>query len=176
MSKDLNQITNKDAELLQQLLWYTHNSDTLSVLDSSMDLPDIDNSGLNCIDCIGRLDYPNVTAIAEELFMTRGAISKIVKKLIGNGYVIPYQLPDNKQKIFYRLTDSGIKLYEMHLLRHRKWEQRELGFFKGFDEEKLNRIIAFMKEYNSYLQRCIEEYGGAENAAAANETDEDSIS
>ncbi len=174
MSKDLNKNTNQDAELLQQLLWYTHNSDTLSVLDSSVDLPDIDNSGLNCIDCIGRLDYPNVTAIAEELFMTRGAISKIVKKLIGNGYVIPYQLPDNKQKIFYRLTDSGIKLYEMHRLRHRKWEQRELGFFKQFDEKKLNRIIAFMKEYNSYLQHCIEEYSDAENnTAAANKTDED---
>lgn len=162
MNQDIREHPDKDNELLHQLLCYTHNSDILSSLDSNVDLPDIDNSGLNCIDCIGRLDYPNVTAISEELFMTRGAISKIVKKLINNGYVIPYQLPDNKQKIFYRLTGSGWELYEMHRLRHKKWEQRELGFFKQFDESRINSIIAFMKEYNGYLQHCIEEYGDAE--------------
>ncbi len=37
---------------------------------------------MHCIHWIGLTDQPNVTKIAEQMRMTRGAISKIVKKLI----------------------------------------------------------------------------------------------
>ena len=35
--------------------------------------------------------------------MTRGAISKITKKLIKKGIIESYQKPDNKKEIYFRL-------------------------------------------------------------------------
>ena len=46
---------------------------------------DVNLSEVHCIDVIGTIEYPNVTKIANEMDMTRGAISKICKKAAEKG-------------------------------------------------------------------------------------------
>ena len=97
----------RSEELLQLVLEYTNLSDETDKLHNRDSLSGYDNSELNCLDAIGRLEQPNVTALAGEMRMTKGAISKILRKLSDKGAVEPYQLGSNRQKIFYRLTDAG---------------------------------------------------------------------
>ena len=101
----------RSEELLQLVLEYTNLSDETDKLHNRDSLSGYDNSELNCLDAIGRLEQPNVTALAGEMRMTKGAISKILRKLSDKGAVEPYQLGSNRQKIFYRLTDAGQELF-----------------------------------------------------------------
>lgn len=111
---------------MQLVLEYTNLSDETDKLHNRDSLSGYDNSELNCLDAIGRLEQPNVTALAGEMRMTKGAISKILRKLSDKDAVEPYQLGSNRQKIFYRLTDAGQELFDAHRERHRGWEEREL--------------------------------------------------
>ena len=149
----------REEELLSEFLQYVQNSEQLARLDSKEPVLGLDNSSLNCIDQIGRLAEPNVTNIAREMLMSRGAISKIIRKLMDRGHVTAYQREDNRQKIFYCLTESGREIFALHRTRHERWEQRELAFFRQFDDRELDRVIAFMGAFNTYLQGCMEAQG-----------------
>ena len=89
----------RSEELLQLVLEYTNLSDETDKLHNRDSLSGYDNSELNCLDAIGRLEQPNVTALAGEMRMTKGAISKILRKLSDKDAVEPYQLGSNRQKI-----------------------------------------------------------------------------
>lgn len=142
----------RSEELLRLVLEYTNLSDETDKLHSRDSLSGYDNSELNCLDAIGHMDYPNVTALAEEMRMTKGAISKILRKLSDKGAVEPYQLGANRQKVFYRLTAEGQGLFDTHRERHRGWEERELSFFRSLPEEELAAAIRFFSDYNTDLR------------------------
>ena len=89
--------------------------------------------------------------------MTRGAISKIAKKLIARELIETYSVKDNKQKIFFRLTEAGQVLYEAHEQRHMQWEKRDKQFFAEFSSSQLEEVIDFMDAYNRYLESQIKE-------------------
>ena len=135
----------RSEELLQLVLEYTNLSDETDKLHNRDSLSGYDNS-------IGRLEQPNVTALAGEMRMTKGAISKILRKLSDKDAVEPYQLGSNRQKIFYRLTDAGQELFDAHRERHRGWEERELLFFRSLSEEELSGAIRFFNDYNTDLR------------------------
>ena len=137
----------RSEELLQLVLEYTNLSDETDKLHNRDSLSGYDNSELNCLDAIGRLE-----ALAGEMRMTKGAISKILRKLSDKGAVEPYQLGSNRQKIFYRLTDAGQELFDAHRERHRGWEERELLFFRSLSEEELSGAIRFFNDYNTDLR------------------------
>lgn len=146
----------RSEELLRLVLEYTNLSDETDKLHSRDSLSGYDNSELNCLDAIGRMEHPNVTALAEEMRMTKGAISKILRKLSDKGAVEPYQLGANRQKVFYRLTDAGQGLFDAHRERHRGWEERELSFFRSLPEEELAAAIRFFTDYNTDLRARLE--------------------
>ena len=146
----------RSEELLRLVLESTTLSDETDKLHSRDSLSGYDNSELNCLDAIGRMEHPNVTALAEEMRMTKGAISKILRKLSDKGAVEPYQLGANRQKVFYRLTDAGQVLFDAHRERHRGWEERELSFFRSLPEEELAAAIRFFTDYNTDLRARLE--------------------
>ena len=94
--------------------------------------------------------------------VTRGAISKITKKLLEQKVIEAYRLEGNKQKIFFRLTESGQFLYDEHTKRHNLWLKRDSAFIKQFDSETVEQVERFMKAFNDYLETQIMELG--ENA------------
>lgn len=55
-------------------------------------------SELHVIECIGKNGLMNVTAIATEMGMTKGAISKICTKLFQKQFVEKMQMLDNQKK------------------------------------------------------------------------------
>ena len=92
--------------------------------------------------------------------VTRGAISKITKKLLEQNLIESYQQNGNKQKIFFRLTESGQFLYDEHEKRHNLWLKRDDDFIRQFDPGTLKQVERFMKEFNDYLETQIIITGG----------------
>ena len=82
----------KEQELLlKELALMLERQDMLSKLTEGKCLDEYGYSETHCIDYIGRLELPNVTKIAEHMGMTRGAISKMTKKLLTKGKTHNFQ-------------------------------------------------------------------------------------
>jgi DNA-binding MarR family transcriptional regulator len=147
----------KEHEALQrEIALMLERQDMLSKLTESQCLDEYGYSETHCIDYIGKLERPNVTKIAEQMGMTRGAISKMTKKLLAKGLIEKYTLETNKKEIYYRLTDQGKVLFDEHAKRHRKWEKRDREFLSRYSKEQTEILLQFMKEFNHYLDEQIE--------------------
>lgn len=162
----------EETRLLSLFAAYLEKQDMLSKLTEHEKLHSYGYSEIHTIAAIGDMEHPNVTAIAEQLRMTKGAVSKIAKRLLAADMIEAYQEDGNQQKIFYRLTDGGRFLYDEHEKRHHLWLQRDEAFLKRFDREELARITAFMELFNEYLEEKILELGGAEGSVRGNQRSE----
>ncbi len=139
-------------KLLRLVLEYSNLSEENDKMNNRKSLEVFDNSELNCLDCIGRSENPNVTSLADEMHMTKGAVSKILKKLSEKNAVETYRLDGNRQKIYFRLNDVGLELFNAHRERHRLWEERELAFFRSLPEEETAAAVRFFTDYNANLR------------------------
>lgn len=148
----------KHQILLKEIASMLQRQEMLTKLTESVCLEDYSYSETHCIDYIGKTELPNVTKIADNMQMTRGAISKMTKKLLAKGLIEKYSLESNKKEIYFRLTESGLELYKEHEKRHKLWEQRDAKFLERYSPEEMEIITKFMKEFNVYLEEKIEEY------------------
>lgn len=146
--------------LMNLFVKYMEKQEILSKLTENEKLHGYNYSEIHTIAAIGDLAEPNVTQIANYMNVTRGAISKITKKLLEQKVIEAYQLEGNKQKIFFRLTESGQFLYDEHAKRHNLWLKRDRAFIKQFDSETVEQVERFMKAFNDYLETQIMELGG----------------
>lgn len=149
-----------NTELMKLFVKYMEKQEILSKLTEDEKLHGYNYSEIHTIAAIGDLEDPNVTQIANSMNVTRGAISKITKKLLEQNLIESYQRDSNKQKIFFRLTESGQFLYDEHAKRHNLWLKRDNAFIERFDLKTIEQIEEFMKAFNDYLQTQIEELGG----------------
>jgi DNA-binding MarR family transcriptional regulator len=106
---------------------------------------------VHCLDWIGTLDHANVTKIANEMGMTRGAISKINKKLLGKGLIESYQRPENNKEIYYQLTKDGQYVYDEHKKCHKKAKQEKLSLLELYSEKEQAIILRFLNDINYLL-------------------------
>ena len=135
---------------------YGDKQELLSKISENEELREYNNSELHIIASIGDLENPNVTAIAQHMGMTKGGISKNVKKLISAGLVEAYQEDNNNRKIFYRLTSDGRRIYDQHDIAHKNWIERDNGFISQFSEEEINTVADFLEKYIAHLDVEIE--------------------
>lgn len=147
-------------DLMNLFVKYMEKQEILSKLTEDEKLHGYNYSEIHTIAAIGDLAEPNVTQIANYMNVTRGAISKITKKLLEQNLIEAYQREGNKQKIFFRLTKSGQFLYEEHEKRHKLWLKRDNAFIKQFDLKTVEQVEKFMKAFNDYLEKQIMELGG----------------
>ena len=147
----------KEQELLlKEIALMLERQDMLSKLTESQCLDEYGYSETHCIDYIGRLELPNVTKVAEHMGMTRGAISKMTKKLLAKGLIEKYTLETNRKEVYFKLTKQGELLFEEHDKRHKRWEKRDMEFLSQYSKEEVQTVYRFMQEFNNYLERQIE--------------------
>ena len=147
----------KHELLLKELALMLERQDMLSQLTENQCLNEYSYSETHCIDFIGRLELPNVTKLAEHMRMTRGAISKMTKKLLAKGMIEKYTLETNKKEIYFRLTEQGKLVFEEHAKRHRLWEKRDMEFLARYPKEEIATVYTFMQEFNAYLEEQIQQ-------------------
>ncbi len=146
----------RQEQLLKEISLMLERQDMLSKLTENQCLDEYGYSETHCIDYIGRLELPNVTKVAEHMGMTRGAISKMTKKLLAKGLIEKYTLETNKKEIYFRLTGQGQLLFDEHEKRHKRWEKRDMEFLSRYSSEEVETVYKFMQEFNVYLETQIE--------------------
>lgn len=109
------------------------------------------SSEIHCIEYIERNADSNVTKLAESFYMTRGAISKIIKKLIAKNIVESYQKPDNKKEIYFRLTAQGKAIHRLHEELHKEFRERDKAVFEQATQEQFDSMLSFVERYSRHL-------------------------
>ena len=103
------------------------------------------------IEYIGKNPDTNVTKMAESFYMTRGAISKMTKKLISRGIIESYQKLDNKKEVYFRLTEQGKKIFDIHEELHKEFQERDKIVFEQITKEQLDNMLCFVDRYSKHL-------------------------
>ncbi|MDR3586193.1 MAG: MarR family transcriptional regulator [Desulfosporosinus sp.] len=122
-------------------------------------LKDHKSSEVHCIEYIGRNVDSNVTKLAESFYVTRGAISKLTKKLIKKGIIESYQKPDNKKEIYFRLTPQGKVINKVHEELHKEFQERDKAVFEQVTEEQFDIMLNFVEKYSRHLDAEIKKQG-----------------
>ena len=117
------------------------------------------SSEVHCIEYIGRNADSNVTQLAESFYMTRGAISKITKKLIKKGIIESYQKSDNKKEIYFKLTEQGSVINKVHAELHKEFQERDKAVFEQVTEEQFDIMLSFVEKYSRHLDAEIKKQG-----------------
>jgi DNA-binding MarR family transcriptional regulator len=116
-------------------------------------------SEVHCIEFIEQNADSNVTKLAESLYMTRGAISKITRKLMDKGLIESYPKPDNNKEFYFRLTDQGRVIYTIHEDLHREFRERDKAVFEQITREQLDSMLSFVDKYNKHLDAEVQKKG-----------------
>ena len=120
---------------------------------------DYKSSEIHCIEHIGENGAANVTQLAESFYMTRGAISKMTKKLIKKGAIESYQKPNNKKEVYFRLTSQGEVIHNVHKEMHKEFDERDKLVFEQVTDEQFDIMLNFMEKYNKHLDAEIKKMG-----------------
>ncbi|OCT16736.1 MarR family transcriptional regulator [Paenibacillus pectinilyticus] len=114
---------------------------------------------VHCIEYIEKNIDSNVTKLAEFFYMTRGAISKLTKKLIEKGLIESYQKSDNKKEIYFKLTEQGKVIYNIHEDLHQEFQERDKAVFEQITEEQYDSMLSFVDKYCKHLDAEIKKVG-----------------
>ncbi|SNS14951.1 DNA-binding transcriptional regulator, MarR family [Humidesulfovibrio mexicanus] len=115
----------------------------LSVVQGGLTLAEV-----HCVAWIVELEHANVTRLAKQMAMTRGAISKIAKRLLSKRLIESYRLPGNNKEIYYRLTETGSRLAEEHAHRHAAARRSKAALLEGYSEAELSAVLRFLTALN----------------------------
>ena len=142
---------NKETQLLKQFADIYNKTVFLNKAKMEIALKECKPSEVHCIEYIGKNEDSNVTKLADDFYMTRGAISKLTKKLIEKGYIKNYQKTENKKEIYFKLTKKGEQIYQTHKELHKEFSNRDKPVFKQITEEQFNNMLKFVENYNKHL-------------------------
>lgn len=110
-------------------------------------------SEIHCLDYIGTHSDPNVTQLANAFYMTRGAISKLTKKLIDKDLIEGYQKTGNRKEVYFRLTQKGLGIFSIHKKLHHEFDERDRFVFEQMTKEEMESVLKFSETYNKHLDR-----------------------
>jgi DNA-binding MarR family transcriptional regulator len=149
---------NVDKKIIKVLKEVYEKEDVLSKFRSKGIIEGYTLSEIHTIDAIGRASEPvNVTIIAENLNVTKSAVSKIIKKLVNKDAIRVFQIPENKKERYFLLTEVGKDIYLQHKKIHSMWEKTDERFFKEIEDKYKNITLDVLEKFNEYLRIEIEE-------------------
>lgn len=139
-------------DLFNKMVW-------LNKFKMEESLKEYKSSEVHCIEYIGSNVDTNVTKLSEYFYMTRGAMSKLTKKLMKKGVIESYQKPDNKKEIYFRLTEQGKEVYKTHEKLHKEFQDRDKAIFEQVTEKQFDSMLNFIEKYSSHLDGEIKKLG-----------------
>ena len=114
-------------------------------------IPSYKGTEIYIVDILGEQGDKNIKSLADMLYMTKGAVSKLAKKLSDRGIVSCYKRDGNKRDVYLTLTKSGRTDYERHCKMTDALDD-DLQIAMTDDERyETNRVLKILREYNCKL-------------------------
>lgn len=117
------------------------------------EVADLSVTELHVISAIGSKEQGNVTCIAQQIGVTKSAISKIASKLLKRGLIERYQLEDNQKEVFFRLTSAGESVFAYHERFHALLERHMFNFLARYSDAELEFLQSVMRDATEELDK-----------------------
>jgi len=140
-----DQMQQKLIEVFQSYIEYSDQS-------FSFNYGDLNINDVHAIHFIGVLDKANVTAIAQQMKVTKGAVTKITKRLLKSSYISDYKLESNKKERYFKLTELGQSLFTKHQKIHKDNFDLDKMIFEHFEESGREVIYSFLETLQSHIE------------------------
>ena len=88
--------------------------------------------------------------------MTRGAASKLTKKLLKKEVIESYQKADNKKEVYFRVLPEGQAVVTKHDQLHQQFQERDHVVFEEATDEQLTSLLNFIETYSAHIDQAIE--------------------
>lgn len=111
------------------------------------------SSEIHMIDVIGRQPGICVTEIANKLDITKGAVPKIIRKLLHKDMIYRYQVLENKKMVLFNLTDKGEIAFQAHAAFHEELDQNIIQKFDVMPEKECQQFKDIMHDIESYIDK-----------------------
>ncbi|REH77379.1 MarR family transcriptional regulator [Staphylococcus felis] len=105
------------------------------------------------IEIIDKNEKVNNQFLANELNVSKPAITKSIKKLLSKELVVELNHEENKREVYYNLTEKGAKLSFIHDDLHKKAIKKYENVLKVFDEKEMETIVKFLKRSVDELKK-----------------------
>lgn len=119
-------------------------------------LADYTATEIHCIDYIEKNNDVNVSKLASQFYMTRGAITKLTKKMMIKDLILSYQKDNNKKEIYFTLTNKGKEINKIHKKVHKDFIERDREFFKNMTDKEIETVLNFSKTFIEHLDNELE--------------------
>jgi len=106
---------------------------------------------IHTIQAIGKNPGINITALAEYMGVTKGAVSQTITKLTRKGLVRKTYAPGNAKEVILELTDLGLIGFRNHEKFHMEALNIAREYFGDRFEEKFEAIETVMTDLNAIL-------------------------
>lgn len=111
------------------------------------------NAEIHMIKAIYENKNIHVTALADKLGVTKGAISQVLLKLQKKGMIVKEKDPKNLSRILLNVTAKGEIAHKTHLEIHKQFNQIFKEVIDGFEEEEIVVIRKFLDDLESKITK-----------------------
>lgn len=105
------------------------------------------------LELIGEREGLSVTEAADQLGITKGAVSQTLKKLDAKGLVEKQTDPDNSLRACLYMTNKGKSAYYAHKHWHEKIDDGFKDFFIGLGPENIAFLEDFLDQLDGFLDK-----------------------
>lgn len=116
---------------------------------------EIYRSEIHVLNVIGDNDDIHISEVARKFGVTKGAISKTIKKLALKGLVEKVIDKTNHTRTLVKLTDKGLKAYFAHERFHDEYDKDLFSYLKSLNEHELEILDIFLEKANQMAERHI---------------------
>ena len=114
---------------------------------------EIYRSEIHIINVIGNQEDIHISEIARKFGVTKGAISKTIKKLEKKELVIKVIDVRNQTRILVRLTEKGKLAYKNHEKYHNKYDKDMFLYLENLTEDELDILDKFLEKASKMADR-----------------------
>lgn len=99
----------------------------------------------------------NTTELADELGVTKGAISQAITKLVERNLLVRYRESDDERNTFTRLTKKGTRIYEKHTKMYEKDIRAFDALLKEADPGQVDFMLEFVSKVEDFFRQQLTE-------------------
>ena len=107
---------------------------------------------IHTIEYIALTSSTNMTDIANQMGLTKGAVSKMIVKLENQGLLERYKYQPSQKDIYIHLTQLGVRAYEGHKAYHASMHKHLNSYFGLLAQEHQQAVLDFLDEYFKQMQ------------------------
>lgn len=110
-------------------------------------------SEIHTIQAIGNNNGINVTALAQRLGVTKGAVSQMITKLKNRGLISKMRSMDNNKEVLLILTAKGQKAFEGHERFHNEMYMDFTRYIGDLTSKELDVFKTVLDKVDFYIDR-----------------------